>query len=1185
MENVDISTLAVSKILTSDDSSNLQENVSNVNGDIYIADLTYPKQGLAFNNVKYYGSKTEFKQEGSYMVVRTDGDPYPSKAGASKGYIGSTPSNDIGTPRTWYDDPNPLVEQSSVYKFIYRGGTSAPLTDQSQTLVSSGGINGIFNNGAAFLSPMGGNSLPDVTMISKATYYVNAYYFINFLGKDLAGHPEEGGEYHYHIGTFLYNMWNNSTFYNSISYYSGSSYSLVGKTVTYSKTVFSDANSGNSDHMRHSTGHSKIVGFCFDGYPIYGPFGYTNATDETGGVALMTSSYRLKTSDNDRPYKYTDYIDLTSFINVAPSLLGHAHSYYNKTNDPNQGRILMGPGAYTNDYEYVSGLGTLDYYNGRYTKTPDYPNGTYAYFITLDNNGIPQYPYVVGNSSIQQRTFTETTSVYCTISSSVNNITSGTATITFTMSKVTTNFTIDDITLSGNGTSNGSLTNFIATSPTVYTATYTPPSNTTSAISITVAAGTFTDADGNSNYVSNTLSLTVNTVVVAGNSSAHTMIYLSNAEHVNALMIDFTSYAGAIFKWTTSDAYDGTYVDDVLVNGTVNTTQFHHIVASSDSSKFIKAQIKNAADTNYNTVAIIYVYNDGYIGVALDESVTSIAKGAFVLGAGTYSASENVYKIKNIFIPKSVTKIDNDAFSGYTDNVYNNFIGKIYIEAGSTYTATSNVFPSTCSVVENASLSDITSQFVPSKTTVSNSPIVGASVYYVGNDGNKLSNSPTGTTDQYGEVVINTMVTDSVTGGTIDFSKEPFKITGGANSLTGQSISYWYAKAGTKTITPITNLLFYCSASGSLTNSDITRSIGIDTSHDFSNYNYYKVMVQTTNQTSNTYYDALKANNLGNAINVFATVSTYFLKGISNSTIDIEYDAMMRSIANISTNNNGVNEFTQLFGTDLTACTNMVKDRIQNRISALNISQFSNTHQTNILNAISAQIASLITSIMSSPDKVTTDMYELKGYNVTSSVQTLTSTLANNYGSSSDKTTLVNTYVTNLGYIFSPSSNICFPAGTPVFTNHGYVPIEQIDPVIHTVRNKPIVAITKTVSDEKYLIRIAKHALGNNYPSKTTLISQNHQVMFMGHMIKAKDLVELVDKVTQVPYNGEPLYNVLLETHDKMQVNNLIVETLHPEHKIAQLYKLLNMVKPEEREQMIALYNQFEYQHKQSLTK
>ena len=38
-------------------------------------------------------------------------------------------------------------------------------------------------------------------------------------------------------------------------------------------------------------------------------------------------------------------------------------------------------------------------------------------------------------------------------------------------------------------------------------------------------------------------------------------------------------------------------------------------------------------------------------------------------------------------------------------------------------------------------------------------------------------------------------------------------------------------------------------------------------------------------------------------------------------------------------------------------------------------------------------------------------------------------------------------------------------------------------------------------------------------------------------------------------YTGEVLYNVLMEKHDTMKVNNLICETLNPKTSIAQLYK------------------------------
>jgi surface protein len=155
----------------------------------------------------------------------------------------------------------------------------------------------------------------------------------------------------------------------------------------------------------------------------------------------------------------------------------------------------------------------------------------------------------------------------------------------------------------------------------------------------------------------------------------------------------------------------------------------------------------------------------------------------------------------------------------------------------------------------------------------------------------------------------------------------------------------------------------------------------------------------------------------------------------------------------------------------------------------------------------------------------------------------------------------------------TPSSNVCFPAKTPIMTNQGPVNIEDINPSVHTIRNKKIVAITKTVAHDKNLVRIAKHALGHLYPEKTTLISQNHKVFCQGQMIKAKHLVDEVKGVTFVPYNGQVLYNVLLEEHEKMQVNNLIVETLHPEHKVAKLYRFLKNVDAAHHGKFIAAFN------------
>ena len=129
-----------------------------------------------------------------------------------------------------------------------------------------------------------------------------------------------------------------------------------------------------------------------------------------------------------------------------------------------------------------------------------------------------------------------------------------------------------------------------------------------------------------------------------------------------------------------------------------------------------------------------------------------------------------------------------------------------------------------------------------------------------------------------------------------------------------------------------------------------------------------------------------------------------------------------------------------------------------------------------------------------------------------------------------------------------------FVAGTPVETDQCSIAIDKINPAKHTIRGKKIVAITKTVTIEDRIVCIEKDALGTNIPSQKTLISRNHEILYNKKMIKAKQLIGQVDGVYNKKYNGEVLYNVLLETHEKMIVNNLIVETLNPTNIIAQLY-------------------------------
>jgi len=107
--------------------------------------------------------------------------------------------------------------------------------------------------------------------------------------------------------------------------------------------------------------HSPIIGWAYDGNPIYGPYGNANAIFEgaaTGGVKKILSSYEIdaETSNLLRPPGFID-------------------------------------GTFSQDYIYKA-TGDLDEYNGRFCITPEFPNGTYSYFSTLDLAGNLVYPYI-----------------------------------------------------------------------------------------------------------------------------------------------------------------------------------------------------------------------------------------------------------------------------------------------------------------------------------------------------------------------------------------------------------------------------------------------------------------------------------------------------------------------------------------------------------------------------------------------------------------------------------------------------------------------------------------------------------------------------------------------------------------------------------------------------------------------
>ena len=77
---------------------------------------------------------------------------------------------------------------------------------------------------------------------------------------------------------------------------------------------------------------------------------------------------------------------------------------FDAATNPNPSRIDGPPiatyaaGTFIDDYYYDFQSGDLDNYNGRFCKTPDFPEGVYAYFVTIDASdaGISEFPYILG---------------------------------------------------------------------------------------------------------------------------------------------------------------------------------------------------------------------------------------------------------------------------------------------------------------------------------------------------------------------------------------------------------------------------------------------------------------------------------------------------------------------------------------------------------------------------------------------------------------------------------------------------------------------------------------------------------------------------------------------------------------------------------------------------------------------
>jgi hypothetical protein len=210
----------------------------------------------------------------------------------------------------WAGNPNIPSNQNFVYKI-----TRNPQQNTGTATAIGLGHTGVWTNGVSIY-----NVSDAMSYNNAGVWYRNAYFWEGSSFDNCLGHPAQNGEYHHH----------------------------VSPSCLYSTTA--------------STVHSPIIGYAFDGYPVYGAYAFT-FTNGTGAIKRMQSSYTTTTT--------TTRVNGPAVSSTYPV------------------------GCFLEDYVYTAGSGDLDARNGRFCVTPEYPSGTYAYFVTLDASLNPQFPYTM----------------------------------------------------------------------------------------------------------------------------------------------------------------------------------------------------------------------------------------------------------------------------------------------------------------------------------------------------------------------------------------------------------------------------------------------------------------------------------------------------------------------------------------------------------------------------------------------------------------------------------------------------------------------------------------------------------------------------------------------------------------------------------------------------------------------
>ena len=331
-------------------------NTNGTTGRHYVSGNSTPINDAALVNVQ------TVQYSGSWVYVSTTGVP---------SYITGP-----------FLDGNPSVttNQNAIFKIPL-----SPSQNTGTATATSGGNIGIFINGVAMFDYRDGvawnsttnalcGGLPGMSPCPGGPMTTQAWnrdaVVAERIGFDCAkGHPAQGN-YHHHQNPSAYKL-----------------------DLSVISTVC-DIYDADGLYVIDSTVHSPLIGYAYDGFPVYGAYGYKNA-DGTGGIVRIKSGYQ--------------YRNITT-----------------RTTSPAGATVSSGPnvsttyplGYFKEDYEFITHTGQADYldiHNGRFCVTPEYPNGIYCYFATVDEDWNSAYPYLVGPTYYGNKTAVKVTSITETV--------------------------------------------------------------------------------------------------------------------------------------------------------------------------------------------------------------------------------------------------------------------------------------------------------------------------------------------------------------------------------------------------------------------------------------------------------------------------------------------------------------------------------------------------------------------------------------------------------------------------------------------------------------------------------------------------------------------------------------------------------------------------------------------------